>query len=250
MADRILTGYSWQIGKLLARYDHGCGVWMTEAESVRVRYARRADRPDPALPLFLKERERALGRWLQESGLNPNEARVLEIGCGSGGNLAALLRLGFTPANLSGVELIEERVVDARRQLPSDVQLRGGDALDVPLAPASFEVVMLFTVFSSLLDEAYRRRLAAHVWHLVNAGGGVLWYDFCFGNPRNPDVRGIPLKEVRALFPEGTMRVRRITLAPPLARAAVRVHPALYHVLNVVPLLRTHVLCWIRKETN
>jgi SAM-dependent methyltransferase len=223
---------------------------MTEAESVRVRYARRAEEPDLALPVFREERERALRRWIGGCGLNPRDARAFEIGCGSGGNLAALIRLGFTPANLTGVELIEERVAEARRQLPSDVQVIGGDALEVQLAPVSFDVVMLFTVFTSLLDEEYRRRLAAHAWSLVKAGGGVLWYDFCFDNPRNPDVRGIPVRDVRALFPEGAMQARRITLAPPLARAAVRVHRSLYHVLNVVPLLRTHILCWIRKEVN
>jgi len=30
----------------------------------------------------------------------------------------------------------------------------------------------------------------------------------------------------------------------------VRVHPSLYRVLNALPLLRTHILCWIRKEAN
>ena len=223
---------------------------MTEAESVRVRYARRAAKDDPALPLFLEERERALQRWVEQSGLNPRHAWVLEMGCGSGGNLAALIRLGFTPANLTGVELIEERVAEARRRLPPAVRLMCGDALDMQLAPASFDVVMLFTVFTSLLDEAYRKRLAAHAWSVVKPGGGVLWYDFCFDNPRNPDVRGIPLREVRALFPAGAVSARRITLAPPLARAAVRVHLSLYRALNAVPLLRTHVLCWIRKEVN
>ena len=27
-------------------------------------------------------------------------------------------------------------------------------------------------------------------------GGGVLWYDFTVNNPRNPDVRGVPMKRV------------------------------------------------------
>ena len=223
---------------------------MTEAESVRLRYARRVEKNDPALPLFLEERERALRRWIGRCGFNPRAAGVLEIGCGAGGNLATLIRLGFMPANLTGVELMAERAEEARRQLPADVRLIGGDALDAPLAPESFDAIMLFTVFSSLLDEEYRRRLAARAWRLVKPGGGVLWYDFRFDSPRNPDVRGVPPREVRALFPEGAMEVRRITLAPPLARAAVRAHRSLYHVLNAVPLLRTHVLCWIRKDVS
>ena len=81
----------------------------------------------------------------------------------------------------------------------------------------------------------------------VKPGGGVLWYDFTFDNPRNPDVRGVPLSRVRTLFPHATLRVRRVTLAPPLARAVTRVHPALYGWFNALPWLRTHVLCWLAK---
>jgi len=60
-------------------------------------------------------------------------------------------------------------------------------------------------------------------------------------------VCGVPLARVRALFPQGRITARRLTLAPPLARAACRVHPALYGALNLLPLLRTHVLAWIEK---
>jgi hypothetical protein len=75
----------------------------------------------------------------------------------------------------------------------------------------------------------------------------VLWYDFTVDNPRNPDVRGVPLDEVRALFPQARISARRVTLAPPLARAVCRLSPSLYPLLNAVPLLRTHVLAWIEK---
>ncbi|MGA2183540.1 MAG: class I SAM-dependent methyltransferase [Bryobacteraceae bacterium] len=222
---------------------------MMEADAVRARYARRAtsEKNDPALPLFLEERERAVLRWLRETGIHPATARVLEIGCGAGGNLLHVIRLGFTPSNLTGVELQEDRLEEAKRRLPAGVQLIAGDALDVAIEPGAFDVVMLFTVFTSLLDTGYRERLARHVWRLVKPGGGVLWYDFCFDNPWNRDVAGIPVKAIRALFPDGAVHCRRITLAPPLARAAVRLHPSLYHVLNALPLLRTHVLCWIEK---
>ena len=85
------------------------------------------------------------------------------------------------------------------------------------------------------------------MWRWVKPGGGVLWYDFTVDNPRNPDVRGVPLARVRALFPEGRVQARRITLAPPIARAVTRVHPSLYTLFNTLPPLRTHVLAWIEK---
>jgi SAM-dependent methyltransferase len=227
-------------------YDHNVGSSMTEAEAVRARYARRSTAPDPALPCFLAERERAMRRWMIETAINPS-TRVLEVGCGTGGNLMDLIRFGFSPANLTGIELQPGRLEEARRRLPPSVALIDGDALDVAFE-GTFDIVMLFTVFTSLLDDGYRERLAQHVWHLVKPGGGVLWYDFCFDNPWNPDVRDVPVKAIRALFPEGVLHCRRITLAPPLARAAVRLHPSLYRLLNAIPLLRTHVLCWISKS--
>jgi hypothetical protein len=57
------------------------------------------------------------------------------------------------------------------------------------------------------------------------------------------------MRRLKVLFPQGRLTVRRVTLAPPIARAVCRVHPALYHVFNVLPLLRTHVLAWIGKPT-
>ncbi len=82
---------------------------------------------------------------------------------------------------------------------------------------------------------------------LAQAWRGCLWYDFTFDNPRNPDVRGVPLSRVRALLPEARIAARRVTLAPPLARTVCRFHPSLYTLLNVLPLLRTHLLAWAER---
>jgi hypothetical protein len=128
------------------------------------------------------------------------------------------------------------------------VTLLRGDATAVPIAADSVDMVLQATVFSSLLDDAFQQRLADAMWRAVKPGGGVLWYDFTVDNPRNRDVRGVPLARVRELFPRGRVQARRLTLAPPLARAAARVHPALYTWFNALPVLRTHVLAWIAKD--
>ena len=85
------------------------------------------------------------------------------------------------------------------------------------------------------------------MWAWVRPGGAVLWYDFTVNNPRNPDVRGVPLARVAQLFPQARIDARRVTLAPPLARVLCRVHPALYGLFNTLPFLRTHVLAWVGK---
>jgi hypothetical protein len=57
----------------------------------------------------------------------------------------------------------------------------------------------------------------------------------------------VPLARVRALFPDGRVQAQRITLAPPIARAVTRIHPAFYTLFNTLPPLRTHLLAWIAK---
>ena len=224
-----------------------------EPDAVAERYARRAagDRYSMLRPDVwhtVQERQRAMLRLFARLGFTDLSAlRLLEVGCGSGGNLQELLRLGFAPQHLSGAELLPERIAQARAGLPATVAVFEGDATQLDLAPASFDIVFVSTVFSSLLDDAFQQRLADTMWCWVKPGGGVLWYDFTVNNPRNADVRGVPLGRVRSLFPQGRVQSKRITLAPPIARAVTRVHPALYPVFNATPLLRTHALAWIAK---
>jgi SAM-dependent methyltransferase len=226
-----------------------------EPQAVAERYARRhaGDRYSllkADVWQTLQERQRAMLRlFAREPHLRDLPAlRLLEVGCGSGGNLLELLRMGFAPEHLSGVELLPERFAQARRVLPDAIALHVGDALLMEQAEQSLDIVFVSTVFSSLLDDAFQQQLADRMWRWVKPGGGVLWYDFTVNNPRNRDVRGVPLKRVRSLFPHARMHAQRITLAPPIARAATRVHPALYTLFNTLPLLRTHVLCWLAKD--
>jgi SAM-dependent methyltransferase len=224
-----------------------------EARAVAERYARRTndDRHhilQPDVWQTLQERQREMLRlFARLNWTDLSSRRVLEVGCGTGGNLLELLRLGFAPRNLVGIELLPERFAHAMQTLPAGVVLMQGDASLVALPDESEDIVMQSSVFSSLLDAPFQWRLAQTMWRWVRPGGGVLWYDFTVDNPRNPDVRGVPVARIRELFPQGRMSWRRVTLAPPLARAVCRVHPALYTVLNVLPLLRTHVLAWIEK---
>lgn len=224
-----------------------------EAQAVAERYARRrgADRYSmlrPEVWQAVHERQRAMLGLFAQAGLHDlSRLRLLEVGCGAGGNLLELLRLGFAPQHLAGIELLSERLELARAVLPEALKLQGGDALQAEVPAASLDIVYVATVLSSLLDAACQQRLADAMWSWLAPGGAVLCYDFTVDNPRNPDVRGVPLARLRALFPAGRMHYRRVTLAPPLARALVRVHPALYRPVNAVTWLRTHVLAWVAK---
>ena len=227
-----------------------------ETQAVADRYARRAQHTPPGRYSLLQpdvwqalqERQRALLRGLPQRGLHDLAAlRLVEVGCGSGGNLLELLRLGFAPEHLHGLELLPERHRHARHVLPAATLLSLGDASVAPIAEGSVDLVLQSTVFSSLLDDSFQAQLAQAMWRWLKPGGAVIWYDFTVDNPRNPDVRGVPVARLRQLFPQGQVQHQRVTLAPPLARAVCAVHPGLYRVFNSLPLLRTHVLAWVGK---
>lgn len=226
---------------------------VSEPERVAERYARRgaAERYRPTQPdvlLARQERQRVLVKLLRRHARRAlHELQVLEVGCGQGDNLLELLLLGFRPEHLCGNELLPARAAAARARLPAATGVLPGDALALDLPPASLDIVYQSTVFSSLLDDDFQQRLAQRLWQWLRPGGAVLWYDFTFDNPRNPDVRGVPLARVAALFPGGRIDARRVTLAPPLARPAARLHPMLWMALNAIPMLRTHRLAWIEK---
>lgn len=224
-----------------------------EPEAVAERYARRAgvDRYAPLRPEVwqtLQERQRALLGLLAAHGIDDLAGlRLVEVGCGSGGNLLEWLRLGGSPQDLTGIELLPERLAAAQSVLPPSVRLVAGDATQAEIDAGSQDFVLQATVFSSLLDDDFQAELAAAMWRWLKPGGAVLWYDMAVDNPRNADVRGVPLSRVQALFPQGRIDARRVTLAPPLARAVTRWHPSLYTLFNLMPLLRTHRLAWIEK---
>jgi len=231
---------------------------VSEIEAIEGRYERRRVRGcdnryspiDPYVMMSDQEKDRALVRTLRAHGLTRNisDRTLLEIGCGGGSNLLRFLRLGFSPKNVVGNDLLPDRIRAARLNLPPSIRLRLGDATSLEFTDETFDVVCLFTVFSSILDDQFQQRLAAKAWSLVKPDGGVLWYDFIYDNPSNADVRGVPIRRLRELFPNEKMHVQRVTLAPPIGRLTTPWWSGSYSLLNQLPMLRSHVLVWISKN--
>ena len=228
-----------------------------EVDAIVQRYARRqieveSDRYNPtksSVYMAHQERQRALIRFINKKLQCPiTDCRLLEIGCGTGGNVLEMLMLGFSAKNIVANELLVERLEVARERLPADVTLIGGDARNLSIDDGSFDIVLQSTVFSSILDDSTQEELAQKMWEMIIPGGCVIWYDFTYNNPKNPDVRGVTVNRIRELFPDGDIAITKLTLAPPIARIITRLNPEMYTLFNMIPLLRTHVLCWIKKR--
>lgn len=232
---------------------------MSELDRIRSEYARRAadQRLRGRYSLFAAgellmrhDRERFVLRALHRAGFDPlGGFDVFEVGCGEGGVMLDLLRWGADPARLFGCDLLPEHVAQARRRLPLLTRLTVADGGALPYSDVAFDLVLQFTLFTSVLNNGLRQRIAREMWRVLRPGGAVLWYDFRVQG-RNPAVRAIRPREVRALFPRGEFTARRVTLAPPLARQLASWGWLGCEVLSRIPWLCTHDLILIRKPTE
>jgi ubiquinone/menaquinone biosynthesis C-methylase UbiE len=181
--------------------------------------------------------------------VNLREKRIFEIGCGDGEILRHLLTYGAKPENLAGVDLLQDRIESARWLAPH-IEFYSGDAAALPFAEASFDLVCQITVFTSILDPIVRRRVAGEMLRVLKPTGLIFWYDFHIDNPSNPDVRGAKKEEIHSLFPNCSVDLRRVTLAPPLTRLFAPYSWLACYVLEKIPFLCTHYMGVIRKSRS
>jgi SAM-dependent methyltransferase len=223
---------------------------MSEVDEIRKRYEARKGSTDVASAMaastynkyIADEREQVYAMFLRSHFSDMSRLRLLEIGAGSGSNLPCFHDMGIPWSGLYANELLEERVAMLKNNFP-EVSVYPGDALALPFQE-TFDVVFQSTVFTSILDADFKRKLAQKMWQMTRPGGMVLWYDFVYDNPRNPDVKGVPVGEVRSLFHQAaSFTVQRVTLAPPVGRKVGK----LYSIFNFFPFLRTHTVIAIAK---
>jgi SAM-dependent methyltransferase len=192
--------------------------------------------------MILGELERRIASILRARGLLPlTDRRILDVGCGYGHFLDVLRALGASPTNLHGIDLLPERIEIARSQYP-DIDFQVANAEALPYVDSSFDLLLVFSVFTSVLDPSMRTNIAAELRRVRRPGGSILWYDFRYDNPWNPHVRGMSRAEIAETFPGFTLDVETLTLLPPLARRLGPLAPILYPVLAAAPFLHTHYL--------
>jgi SAM-dependent methyltransferase len=199
--------------------------------------------------LYRQERDRVMLQLLKKAKMtNLSELDIFEVGCGFGDNLLNLIKLGALPQKIWGSDIIDSRVKDARSRLPESVNLFVEDSsADNHNNTKSFNLILQFTVFSSILSDKTQLELASKLMSLLQKDGYILWYDFIYSNPKNKSVRGVSKSRIKELFPNAEITFKKVTLAPPIGRALVRRAPFLSQVLNLFPILKTHTFALIKK---
>ena len=230
------------------------GTFTSEEARIREAYARREEAGRyswfSAGHLFIvQERERRLLALLKRYGCVPlDKKKIVEIGCGAGYWLREFIKWGAQPENVVGVELLPNRVAEARRLCPEAVSVMCGNAATLGFSDATFDLVLQSTVFTSILDHEMRRQVASEMIRVMKPDGLIVWYDYHVKSPWNPDVRAVKRREIYYLFPGCRIALKRITLLPPVARRLAPHSWLTCYLLERIPLMCTHYLGVIRKS--
>jgi ubiquinone/menaquinone biosynthesis C-methylase UbiE len=220
-----------------------------EVGRIQLAYAERdrvlagSSKRDPANAgnrLRMREHREQLRRILDDRLDRPlGDCRILDVGCGYGSLLAWYRDLGVPSENLVGVDLLPNRVREARETYP-DLTFLEANAEQLEFPDGSFDLVSAFTVFSSIIDPGMARNVAKSMSRVLRPGGAVIWYDIRYPNPWNHHLRALTKRRIRRLFPSSKMALESTTVLPPVARRLGRLSDRAYPLLASVPALRSH----------
>jgi len=196
---------------------------------------------------ILQQRQREVLALLRRQGFaHLAELLILELGCGRGGVLLEYLTFGAYSPMLNGTDLLSDRALEAHKVLPH-LPLTCSDGQNLPYKGETFDLLLQYTVFTSILDDHIKSNLAAEMLRITKPEGIILWYDYWL-NPTNPHAHGIRPAEIRRLFPGCRFVFRRITLAPPIARLLVPLSWVVSVLLEKMRIFNTHYLVAIRPD--
>ena len=227
-----------------------------EAQRVQLAYERRKQQKPSRLYSFFnkaclelyQQRERVLLSMLQKAFSPPlADKKIVDIGCGTGGTLLPMISYGFSPHCCYGVDILEDHVKAAQKRFPS-MTFECCSAENCSFEKGSFDLVMMFTCLSSILDTAIRQKVCEASINLLKPGGWVFIYDFVVNNPSNPDVKAVRLNELDGYFRGFKRYSKKLTLLPPLGRMIGSY--ILCTALSWIPFLQTHRMTIYQKPDN
>jgi SAM-dependent methyltransferase len=153
--------------------------------------------------------------WL--ASRSPSTTRILDAGCGPGGNGAWLADRG----TVTGVDVAMEALEFVRARRPTTTPVRGG-LTDLPLRDGSFDAAIAITVLYTVRDDL---SAIAELRRVLRPGGVVLVVEPAFAL----------LRRAHDLTVHGRRRYRRHRLVAAIEEAGFRVRRATYAYSFLAP---------------
>lgn len=171
------------------------------------------------------------------TGLDRETSKVLDVGCGSGSSLIRFLQLGFSPEQLFGIDVLEDRINEGKRRYPN-FGLVCDDATAMPFDTATFDLVMESTMFVQITDDVLGGRIASEMLRVAKPGGYLMLIDWRYGKPGNNSYQALSKSRIGRLFSVGlesdVVCSENGALVPPVGRLLSAYFPSVYFLVRAV----------------
>jgi ubiquinone/menaquinone biosynthesis C-methylase UbiE len=209
-------------------------------------------RTNPAVLFQNLAGEESIVRAMRDVTHDPRTAAVLDIGCGDGGDLFDLLRVHYDPEKITGIDILSDRVAQARKMFPH-VRFLVGDASRLEFADDSFDLVYESTMFATVTDNDLAAAIGREMVRVCKAGGYLCILDWRTPKPYDSNYNALTKKHLRRFFAIGEktqwLGMYRGALVPPLGRFLSKWAPSLYFLVRACfPVLCGQVVYLLRKR--
>ena len=165
-----------------------------------------------------------------------------------------MLRLKYSPANVVGIDILAERIAEARSLYPQ-IRFVQGDASRMEFADAAFDLVFESTMFATLPDDELSAGIAREMIRVCRPGGYLLLVDWWMPKPGDPAYKALTRRRLRQLFSIGAntrlVGIYRGALVPPVGRLLSRFLPSAYFVAaKLFPYLVGQVAYLLQKPVG
>lgn len=174
------------------------------------------------------------------------DKRILDVGCGKGHGLIKLVMHGAKSTQLTGIDLIEPRIAEARQKHPA-IAFHMGSAHQLPYAANQFDIIMQITTFSSIIDRNLHQQIASEMTRVLRPGGIILWLDLA-AKSKDPNLIPITQQDLSALFPSLILtQVKPTRLIYGLSRRLLPISWEVVGVLERISMLCTALFATMQK---
>ena len=191
--------------------------------------------------IIYNERKSNISKIIHDLDISLTSKNILDVGC-AGGNIFNLLQdLGAKEENIYGIDVRGDRLKEAKELFPASnfIQM---DARELNFDDATFDIVFTFTIFSSIIEKKIRMEVADEICRVLKPNGVIIYYDIRYNNPFNSNVIKMTLDDIKYLFPNMIVKLKPVTILPPLIRALGKTSIELYPLLAKLNFLKTHYI--------
>ena len=195
--------------------------------------------------ISIKDRNSKVKDLFIKNNLDIKNAKILDLGCASGNFINSLLNIGIRKKNITGIDIRKNSIKNAKKRFP-EIRFQLMDARKLEYSDNTFDCIIIFTLFSSVLKSLDRKKIAEEAKRVLKSTGLIIYYDVRMNNPFNKNIIGMNKKELSRIFYDMKFVCARITLIPPIARNLGIATSMLYPILCKLPFLNSHYICSLK----